>query len=158
MKKIKIEKSENGVFAIYVTTSEDFDGVSPLSGNDIKIGIINETFVVQVLNETHSATPENLSLFNNGTEVTFSGLINYLEQLKNLGFTGNFNTPQAGGSQSSFNKILSYDGNDITVPTGFTGTIFNLSNNLYLEYTVTGTDLTITSGAEISDNLLLTSN
>ena len=66
----------------------------------------------------------------------------------------NFNELYAG----SLNKTILWDGNTITVPTGYAGTVFNQSTSQFCPYTLVGVVLTITANATAQDILIITSN
>ena len=61
-------------------------------------------------------------------------------------------------SSTSFNSIVQWDGNTITVPTGYAGTVFNQSTSQFCPYTLVGVVLTITANATAQDILIITSN
>lgn len=62
-----------------------------------------------------------------------------------------------GGGSGGFSKTLQWDGTStITVPSGFTGTVFNENQTNTASYTLAGTDLTITGGAFSGDFLQIT--
>jgi hypothetical protein len=62
----------------------------------------------------------------------------------------------AGAGSTPHNAKVQYGGVPITVPAGFIGIVTNL-NTIYsnVEYTVTGTELTITGGADTGELLLI---
>lgn len=55
-----------------------------------------------------------------------------------------------------FSKTQQWTGSDITVPAGFSGTVYNISGSKFVTYSVAGTNLTPETGAESGDILLLT--
>ena len=70
-----------------------------------------------------------------------------------------FSWIEIGGSNSAnFNTIITYTGATITVPSGYSGVVYNMSNSLFCTYTVVGTTLTIGSNAENGDILNFTNN
>lgn len=76
----------------------------------------------------------------------------YNKVTNTLDYIGNF-----GGGTGGFSKTLQWDGTStITVPSGFTGTVFNENQTNTASYTLAGTDLTITGGAFSGDFLQIT--
>lgn len=64
-----------------------------------------------------------------------------------------------GGGASGFNKTVIWDGGTITVPTGYSGTLFNQSRSAMAGYSVVGTTLTVDApDADTGDILQFTSN
>jgi hypothetical protein len=65
----------------------------------------------------------------------------------------------SGGSSSSFNKTIRWDGVGTDVPAGFNGTAFNFSRTEFAAYTVTDTTLVLDpADADQYDIILLTSD
>lgn len=58
---------------------------------------------------------------------------------------------------TSFSKTVVYSGTAITTFIGFSGTVFNLNTGMFCNYTIAGSDITVTTEAYNNDNLLITS-
>ena len=90
------------------------------------------------------------------TYANFPSIVALSNKLADLLYTG-FNiaiTVVTG----SLNKTILWDGNSITVPTGYAGTVFNQSTSQFCPYTLVGVVLTITANATAQDILIITSN
>lgn len=62
-------------------------------------------------------------------------------------------------NSSGYSKILQWDGSStISVPIGYSGTVFNQSTSQFCEYSVISSNLTISTNASEGDILQLTSN
>lgn len=62
----------------------------------------------------------------------------------------------AGAGSTPHNAKVQYGGMPITVPAGFSGIVTNLNTIYsYVEYTITGTEMTITGGVEEGELLLI---
>ena len=120
----------------------------------------------------------DITVINDITDDTYTGfssitaLCLQLEALEYIGFTtvGIMEAPidgetygrenaswqiVSGGSGTNQLTKVVFEDTDITVPSGFSGAVINLNNtNSEVTYTVTGTLMTITGGADNGDVLI----
>ena len=101
----------------------------------------------------------NITIIDDTTSTTyanFSSAFALSNKLSDLGYIG-FNTAITIVT-GSFAKVVQWDGNTITVTTGYAGTVFNQSTSQFCTYTMSGAILTITANATAQDILIITSN
>ena len=95
-----------------------------------------------------------------GQLVSFSGATYQNATGMNSNPTDNTDWIRQTSGLAGFNTIIQWNGTDtVTVPLGYSGTLWNMSRSNFSTYSVVGTDLTITGGtAEAGDIIQFTSN
>jgi uncharacterized protein YhjY with autotransporter beta-barrel domain len=106
----------------------------------------------------------NIPIYNPKGRYCVNKIVTH-EGLNYQNITGGNGTPSAEIDWKKqfveqFNKILQWDGTStITVPTGYSGTLFNMTSGKWGDYTVVGTTLTINPTTASTDDMLqFTSN
>lgn len=144
---------------VYNTGSKKVEGVpiSDISLYDDYNGGSEETFTTVTELSLRLEALAYPAFYRDGEITSLAG---YIQFGAGLSYTGSgtlvdpYIVTSSGVSISKINKVV-FDETDITVPLGFSGSVINLNNtNSDVTYTVTGTLMTITGGADAGDVLI----